>query len=110
MSKPAINVIVAAVLLSLVGCGRQSELQKFIVSGKISYAGAPIKNGQIYFLPSERGRRVQFRARRLRNGASITVAVLISPLGNSEQETTEETERKSLCCLCYLLFIHHLKA
>jgi hypothetical protein len=30
----------------------------------------------------------------LRSGASMTVAVLISPLGNSEQETTEETEGK----------------
>jgi hypothetical protein len=54
MRKPAINVIVAAVLLSLVGHGRQSELQKVIVSGKISYAGAPIENGQIYFYPTKK--------------------------------------------------------
>ncbi len=49
---PGLVGIIAIVLLP-VGCGRQGELQKVIVSGKISYAGAAVENGQIYFYPKE---------------------------------------------------------
>ena len=52
MRKPTFGAIAAVMLLPLAGCGRGSGLQKVIVSGKISYAGAPVENGQIYFYPT----------------------------------------------------------
>lgn len=37
----------------LSGCRGRDGLEKVIVSGKVSYDGDPVTNGQIYFYPAE---------------------------------------------------------
>ena len=53
MSKPALAAMMVALLFSHVGCRPQGGLQKVIVVGKVSYAGKPVANGQIYFYPTK---------------------------------------------------------
>jgi hypothetical protein len=37
----------------LLGCGRGSEIQRGIVSGKVSYQGRPVADGMIMFVPTK---------------------------------------------------------
>ena len=80
MSKPALGVMVSAMLLPLVGCGRQSGLQKVIVSGRISHSGSPVENGQIYFYPTK-GTKGPVSGAPIKNGSYRAVAKGGVPVG-----------------------------
>jgi len=53
MKDPWLLLRTAVLLTFLGGCGPRDGLQKVIVSGKVSYAGQPVGNGQIYFYPGQ---------------------------------------------------------
>ena len=42
----------AVALFAVIGCGRASDLEKVEVRGTVTYAGTPIKNGEIRFQPT----------------------------------------------------------
>lgn len=44
--------LMAAMLVSVAGCGSQ-EIPKALVRGKVSFNGAPLKEGSIKFVPTE---------------------------------------------------------
>jgi hypothetical protein len=44
-------VVLSCAILAACGCGTRSGLEKVIVSGKISYRGEPIQEGEIRFTP-----------------------------------------------------------
>lgn len=39
-------------ILTVVGCGKQSDISKVIVKGSVTYDGQPISNGEIRFHPT----------------------------------------------------------
>lgn len=51
------SVVTFLCLLSpcvLVGCGRESSLDRVEVRGKVTFAGKPIQNGEIRFFPAQK--------------------------------------------------------
>jgi hypothetical protein len=47
----AIRGLLLVVLGLLLGCGHSSDLQRIVVSGKITYQGKPLRDGLISFVP-----------------------------------------------------------
>ena len=51
MSHSLTTMLLFSMLVTSGGCGRKSDLQKVIVSGKVTLEGQPVGNGQIEFHP-----------------------------------------------------------
>ena len=81
MSKPVASVCCILLGLILIGCRAQSGLDKVIVSGKVSYDGQPVENGQIYFYPTE-GTKGPVSGAPIKDGAYVARAKDGVPVGN----------------------------
>ena len=64
----------------LTGCGGRGGLEKVIVSGKVSYDGQPVDNGQIYFYPTE-GTKGPVSGAPIKDGAYVAHAKDGVPVG-----------------------------
>ena len=51
MSRSFTSLLLLSLLVAFSGCGPKSDLQKVVVSGKVTFEGQPVGNGQIEFHP-----------------------------------------------------------
>ena len=51
MSHSYISLLLLSLIIASAGCGPKSDLQKVIVSGKVTFEVQPVGNGQIEFHP-----------------------------------------------------------
>jgi hypothetical protein len=72
-------------LVLLAGCGRSSDIQRVIVSGKVSYQGQPIADGAILFTPVK-GTKGPAAAARIENGAYQAAIAGGVPVGTHRVE------------------------
>jgi hypothetical protein len=74
--------IICCVLLGpiLNGCRGRGDLEKVIVSGKVSYDGQPVENGQIYFYPAK-GTKGPVSGAPIKDGAYLADAKDGVPVG-----------------------------
>lgn len=50
-SSQGVKLLLLALVAVATGCGKRSDIDKLVVSGEVVYAGEPIPNGQIRFVP-----------------------------------------------------------
>jgi len=67
-------------VVGVVGCGSSGGLEKVVVSGKVTYKGQPVENGDIFFYPME-GTRGPMSGASIKDGHYIAKAKGGVPVG-----------------------------
>ena len=80
MTKPILKICCILIGLTVIGCGAKRGVEKVIVSGKVSYDGQPVANGQIYFYPAE-GTKGPVSGAPIKDGAYVARAKDGVPVG-----------------------------